>query len=344
VEPTVSEARLTRQWNVIRERYRPRRAGRGLGLAVTLGAGVVLLSVGLLIMALRTTEPSAWDGAVLATAAERLDVTLKDGSLVEVRPRSRVEMLEGAPREVKFSLSHGSTRFSVAKVADRSFSVVSHGIEVRVTGTRFTVSATRVAQGVRVSVNVEEGTVRAGPIGESAAVLSAGQSWSIVRQTEIPPSMGQAEPEVTAVGPTVPAPNDTLPKATPPRAISPGAKELLETANSARQSGDAAAAARAYEALLSKFPNDGRAGLAAFELGRLKMDRLGDLGGAVRALKRATALAPNSGFREDALARLVSAYDTMGATASCKEAQRSYLASYPSGVHAGAVRNRCGGD
>jgi TolA-binding protein len=313
-------------------------------LAATLGAGVVLLSVGLLVMALRTTPPSAWDGAVLATAAERLDVTLKDGSKVEVRPHSRVEMLEGAASEVKFSLSHGSTRFSVAKVPGRAFSVVSHGVEVRVTGTRFTVSAARVTQGVRISVNVEEGTVRAGAIGQSPALLSAGQSWSIVRRTDVPPSMAPAHAADRAAEPIAPDPPDTLPKAPPPRTAQPNAMELLETANAARQSGDAAAAARAYEALLSKFPSDGRAGLAAFELGRLKMDRLGDLTGAVRALKRATALAPSSGFREDALARLVSAYDTMGATASCKEAQRSYLASYPSGVHAGAVRKRCGGD
>jgi hypothetical protein len=82
--------------------------------------------------------------------------------------------------------------------------------------------------------------------------------------------------------------------------------------------------------------------LSAFELGRLRMDRLGDAAGAISALERAVALNVGPTFREDALARLVTAYAAQGNAAACARARDRYLASYPSGVHAGAVAGRCG--
>ena len=102
-------------------------------------------------------------------------------------------------------------------------------------------------------------------------------------------------------------------------------------------------AVAAYELLLAKYPTDGRAALAAFELGRLRMDRLGNLPGAVNALRQAIALSRDAGFREDAMARLVRAYDGMGATERCREAREEYLKSYPSGVHTANVSARCRG-
>ncbi|HET9960155.1 MAG TPA: FecR domain-containing protein [Polyangiaceae bacterium] len=121
-----------------------------------------------------------------------------------------------------------------------------------------------------------------------------------------------------------------------------GAAELLEIANAARRGGDLVGAARAYEALLSRFPADARSGLAAFELGRLRLDRLGNPRGAVQAFERAIALAPGAGFREDAMARLVDAYSALGAVERCKAARKSYLNSYPNGVRATAMAVKCG--
>ncbi len=121
------------------------------------------------------------------------------------------------------------------------------------------------------------------------------------------------------------------------------ARQLFDQGNAARRRGDAAAAARAYEQLLANHPGDARSGLAAFELGRLRMDRLGDLHGAVAALRRAVTLAPGAGFKEDAMARLVDAYAAMGASDSCEKARKAYLDAFPSGVHAAAVAQKCGG-
>ena len=124
--------------------------------------------------------------------------------------------------------------------------------------------------------------------------------------------------------------------------VAAGARELFEKAGERRRSGDAAGAAQAYEELLKIHPSDARASLAAFELGRLRMDRLGDSAGAITALERAVALNVGPTFREDALARLVSVYAKLGNFAACARARDRYLASYPTGVHATAVGTRCG--
>ena len=71
------------------------------------------------------------------------------------------------------------------------------------------------------------------------------------------------------------------------------------------------------------------------------MDRLGNLSGAVEALRQAVRLAPGSGFREDAMARLVEAYERLGQQKSCVAARDSYLKAFPRGVHANAARARC---
>lgn len=139
------------------------------------------------------------------------------------------------------------------------------------------------------------------------------------------------------------ASNSGAPQAQSPTLETSSALQLLEKANTARRAGDVGAAVAAYELLLAKHPADPRAGLAAFELGRLRMDRLNNLPGAVHALRQAITLTRDAGFREDAMARLVRAYATMGAADRCIKAQAAYLKSYPSGVHASSVAKQCGG-
>jgi TolA-binding protein len=111
------------------------------------------------------------------------------------------------------------------------------------------------------------------------------------------------------------------------------ARELFEEARGQWRAGKMEEAARTYQALLTAYPRDPRAGLAAFELGRLRMDRLNDMPGAVQALEQAVALAPGAELREDALARLVAASAAAHDHARCARARSRYLTEYPSGVH-----------
>jgi len=184
------------------------------------------------------------------------------------------------------------------------------------------------------------------------ARVAAGQSW--VQDAELaaekpatappvaPPSSEPPSPEPDRNEPesSEPAkPDAPLPSAVPGV---PSGRELFEKAAESRRAGDATAAAHAYEELLRLHPGDGRASLAAFELGRLRMDRLGDLPGAIAALERAVAMKIGPSFREDALARLVSIYASQGNLAACRRARDRYSSSYPAGVHRAAVATRCG--
>jgi TolA-binding protein len=222
----------------------------------------------------------------------------------------------------------------VSHRSGRTFTVAAAGIEVRVVGTRFNV----VATGARVDVHVLEGTVEVRKLGEASVLarVSGGESWSHVPElgSGPPASRGEAQLEVTP-----PPPAATSAAGAPPGG--PTARELFENAGARRRAGDAAGAARAYEALLREYPRDARAGIAAFELGRLRMDRLGDSAGAIGALERAISLGVATSFREDALARLVVAYSSQGNSAACARARDRYLRSYPHGVHATAVAANC---
>ena len=121
------------------------------------------------------------------------------------------------------------------------------------------------------------------------------------------------------------------------------AGELLDHANLARRAGRLQDAAELYSDLVGRYPRDRRASLAAFELGRLRMDSLRDMQGAVQALERALKLDDRGAFAEDALARLVLAEEALGDRAGCGRAQSRYLARYPEGVHAQHVAERCSG-
>ena len=71
------------------------------------------------------------------------------------------------------------------------------------------------------------------------------------------------------------------------------------------------------------------------------MDVLHDPQGALGPLRRASSSAPGESLREDAMARLVEAYEASGQRARCREARGRYLDRFPEGVHASSVVRRC---
>lgn len=117
---------------------------------------------------------------------------------------------------------------------------------------------------------------------------------------------------------------------------------LFKRGNLARRTGQTHEAADAYAELLKRFPDDGRAGLVAFELGRIRMDALAQPKAAVEAFGIALRSAPRASFREDALARVVVANDQLGEYEACHSARDRYLRDFPNGVHALALASRCG--
>ena len=339
VRVDLSEARVDRLWDGVSARVGGRRrvSGPVWGFVATCAAAAVVLAV-VSPRLLRTEAPStvasAWDGAQLETAADALAVTLVDGSSLKVEPRSRVEVGSRTPSALKLVLARGRIACDVTHREGRSFVVAAGGVEVRVVGTRFSVANEEAEGGTRVEVRVERGVVEVRGAGRDAEVVRvvAGHSWSQVTKTEA--LAEPAEPE-TAPEPQAPDAEPAKAHVASPRAAHPAAdaRELFEQARALWRAGKMEDAARTYQALLAAHPRDPRAGLAAFELGRLRMDRLNDMPGAVKALEQAVALAPGAELREDALARLVSAAAAVHDHARCTHARARYLTEYPSGVH-----------
>ena len=357
IQPEITEARVNRVWGNVSARLatRPRRVWRGLVLGTALlglAAGAVFVAKAQL-SAQPGAERSVLAEAKLETASDALAVTLVDGSKVSLASRTELQVRGNQPSRVALSLTRGKVECDVTHRADRQFTVVAGDVEVRVVGTKFTVQTTS-GDNPRVEVSVVRGVVEVMSRRRPGAVVrvAAGQSW--IQNPEVRSLAPSAPPpsrslEAPAVGDSPPSPSTGEPRDAHAAASAssvvvsgPSARELFEKAGESRRSGDARAAARAYEELLRLHPSDGRASLSAFELGRLRMDRLSDPAGAINALERAVALNIGPSFREDALARLVSVYASQGNFAACGRARDRYLASYPSGVHAGAVGSRCG--
>lgn len=349
VQPEVSEARIERLWSNVSERLEAGRTPHFRWVFVVAGLAAVAAAGGLSWRAQSVERPVALvvpAATRLETEADVLAVRLNDGSSLSLFARTQVAVKHNQPALVALSLSRGELRCDVTHHPERAFTVVAGDVEVRVVGTEFSVKSTPEADGARVEVSVLRGVVeiKSGREPGIVARVAAGQSWMQlpVRRAEPAPAASSA-PALVAAEPSQEARPST--SATPAASVAvslPTARELFEKAGERRRAGDAASAAKAYEELLRLHPGDGRASLSAFELGRLRMDRLGDSAGAIVALERAVALNVGPSFREDALARLVSVYAAQGSFGACARARDRYLSSYPAGVHAGAVSSRCG--
>lgn len=366
VVPEVSQARVESQWARIAEQLPAPRTARRFTvgpLTASMTVGVALAAAVALFWTYspRTSE-SVWEGSVVASDDAPVNFTLPEGTLIELDPRSEVRLMRSNAKAVQVSLSEGSARFDVAKKRSRRFSVQMGQVEVLVTGTQFRLSRSMVDGGERVRVVVEEGSVEVQRAGVGAVALQAGDHWSafVPEEESVAPDADnealdsstdeveeaeseQVESDDDAADEQAPAPRRTRRnKRARAQAEAAAAAELFDEANVARRAGRVADAAKLYGELAQRHPRDKRAALAAFELGRIRMDSLADVAGAVEALDRALKLDARRAFAEDALARLVSAHEALGDRPACLKARERYLARYPEGVHASHVSVRCG--
>ncbi|MEO7092617.1 MAG: hypothetical protein ABI175_05150, partial [Polyangiales bacterium] len=83
---------------------------------------------------------------------------------------------------------------------------------------------------------------------------------------------------------------------------------------------------------------DPRAPLAAFTLGRVLLEELGQPGQAAEAFAKARALGGAGPLAEDALAREVEAWWRAGATDKAHERAEEYVKVYPKGLRIRSVR------
>ena len=116
------------------------------------------------------------------------------------------------------------------------------------------------------------------------------------------------------------------------------AQQLLSEVDTARSSGNPTRAVELLHELLHDYPNDPRAPLAAFTLGRILLNELGRPREAAAAFEQVRQKAPTSQFAEDALAREVEAWARASEPARAQALATAYLERYPSGRHARQVK------
>lgn len=291
---------------------------------------------------------------------------LSDGAVIVVDPGARLEPLVNTAEAVTLRLSRGGAEFDVPPAGPRRWTIEAALVRVTVVGTRFRVER----DGSAVAVEVSRGVVSInGELVEDAPRrLVAGDSVVLA-----PAAFASAEPtsesdagepvdagaavEVEA-GPAAPRPRtrrswrrlaregeyddafEQLGAAGVAREARQAAtmEELLTLADVARRSGHPREAVDPLERALRLHPQDRRAPVAAFTLGRLYLHFLGNPARAARAFERCIALGPPQALREDAHARLAQARLRAGDAAGARSAASRYLRSFPDGRWAAEAR------
>jgi transmembrane sensor len=127
-----------------------------------------------------------------------------------------------------------------------------------------------------------------------------------------------------------------------PQAVADDVAQLLLAADTARLSGHPDAALPFLRRVVAQHAADSRAPLAAFTLGGVLMQQLGQPREAEAAYARARELASTSPLAEDALARQVEAAHRAGDAARARTLGQEYLAKYPRGRRVHAVQRFAG--
>jgi tetratricopeptide (TPR) repeat protein len=322
----VAAARIERQWSTVADRVQPRGARRPWAWLFALSTGaaaIAAIAIVYLAWPARTPEPAAdpiFASATLEGGEDATRVSLRDGTKIELSAHGRLDMESRDASASRVRVARGRARFDVPHRRGRSFVVRARDVEVVVIGTRFSVAV----EGDDVAVAVDRGVVEVRRAGRPPVRLRAGEELRVAREV--------ATAEVEA------EPRPNRPRRPARRASE---EDLWDRATQARRAGRAEEAADAYAAFVRAHPRGSQAALASFELGRLRMDRLGDVGGAIEAFSRALRLSPSAPFAEDARARLVQANERAGRTGECRRLRAAYLDRYPNGVHRALVERRC---
>jgi hypothetical protein len=356
------EARVGRLWAAVDHRLQRARKTRPFTrAALFVAAGAVAAALVSLRADLRPV-PHA-----VKRAPQLLE--LPDGSQVEHAPEARIAIEAVTPSRVELRMTRGHAQFRVAPNHERTFLTHAGGYTIRVVGTEFAVDLG--ARDLRVAVS--RGVVEVHRDGAADVWrVRAGETWSSTlpaptspRATEPP----KAPPRVADPAP-IPAevPSDAVvhpqhvghteglreahahPAPTQAATSSSANTQMITTANqnagaalfqraqAARAAGSPEETARLLDELLRRFPSDPRAGLAAFQLGRLRLDS-GDPKAALQAFDRASNA--GSAFQEQVAARRVQALEQLGDLAACRSARADFLRDYSGGSFAEVVRRRC---
>ena len=264
----------------------------------------------------------------------------RDGtSVTPLNERTEVVVASATSTLTEVQLRRGAARFDVTPDRDRTVRVNAGLVTVEVLGTEFDCER----DGDRVEVRVLRGRVKVSwPQG--SRTLSQGESGTFPPSTPTPrvdaeppidaAPQGDPTPDATADEPVKPPAKPAKPSAKPKQRRS--AETLMQAADEARKAGDSATAIARLEQVLRDHPQDPRADVAAFTIGRIEMSR-GRFRVAARYFARVRQSARRS-LAEHALAREAEAWRGAGEPGKARDRARTYLAKYPDGPRAEQVR------
>jgi transmembrane sensor len=304
------------------------------------------------------------------------EIALSDGSRIRLSAGTRLEPLQSSGTSFSAVVTGGRADFEVrpggrrhwviecglasVEVLGTAFAcerepgrlrvVVRHGV-VLVRGELVPDRARRVAAGE--TLDVVEDASHAGPAGGTLGPLAASQNLGASAPVTPEAALGPADSEGSNLRSRPSAGRTWRELARHGRngeafaalgaeglrreSRKLGVKDLLALADVARLSGHPTEAVVPLGRILSEFPNDAQAPLAAFALGRLELDSLGHAQAAVAAFRKALALGIPRSLREDVTARLVEAYARSGNAGEARRVADTYLAEFPSGRHVRAI-------
>jgi transmembrane sensor len=286
--------------------------------------------------------------AEFATNPGEFHARFSDHSEIRAAGPASLRLLENSGTRFEVKQLRGRVHYEVTPGGPRRWSVDCSLATIEVVGTAFWVEA----EERRVKVRVEHGVVlvKGERVPERVQRLAAGESIEI--SAEQPPAPASAAPSASAAPARSPTAASAA-SAEPPRwrelarqgafreayaQLGPGGvsgaaaqastDELFALADVARHSGHPREAVAPLEKIAGRGGAQGA--LAAFTLGRIRLDQLGDPGGAVQEFDRALALGLGGGLRDDAAVRRVEALGRSGQRAQAAEAARTLAERQPS--------------
>lgn len=336
---------------------------RAWGWLVASGVGAVCASLFWLssLPGAEKAAPQTWARSVVRSDEDPIDFSLGERSRIALAPSSEMALLPAEADGLALELTAGSALLEVEDEDGRTLHVHSGPFELVSKHAAVRVTRHMEADGERVRIHVQDGSVdvlREGE-GQTPVHLVAGEHWSAfaayaksaeVHEVELGDELekrfdasneDEEEEENAAPSPTQSRQVSEKKPARARREQVAAAALLFERAHVARRAGQLRDAADLYGEIVERFPRDRRSALAAFELGRIRMDVLSDPRGAVQALERSLTLDARRSFAEDALARLTLAHEVLSDRGACARARALYLERYPDGVHAQTVAKRC---
>jgi transmembrane sensor len=289
-----------------------------------------------------------WGTIETGTATRTAD--LEDGSFVVVKPGSRLASLENTGRSVVLLMTEGRATFDVKPGGPRRWSIETGLATVDVVGTRFTIDRSQS----KLVVEVERGVVlvRGERVTDRVRQLTSGERLEIDGEPAAPAipetsasavDVANARPrsgvrprdeaswqEMAQRGDYAEAYRNLGATGIAANVKAADPEQLFALADVARLSGHPADAIEPLERILAEHPRNSKAALAAFTLGRLHLDSLGNAKAAALEFQRAMSLELPRALAEDVHLRLIEARARAGDRPGAHEAWLSYVERFAS--------------